>query len=103
MLKVARVMQRFEPLMRQRKFKEAESVLDEAIKSGYADREILDDQAFASLSGNRDFRAMAVQIRKRLKERPDAFRTLAELDDSTIDEVLAHIDSTQKKKTPPKN
>lgn len=40
------------------------------------------------------------KIRKRLKERPDAFRTLADLDDSTLDEVLAHINSTQKKKKP---
>ena len=36
-------------------------------------------------------------MRKRLKERPDVFRTLADLDDSTLDKVLAHIDSTKKK------
>lgn len=30
-------------------------------------------------------------IRKRFKERPDAFRQLAALDDNTLDEVLANI------------
>ena len=39
-------------------------------------------------------------IRKRVKERPDAFRQLAALDDNTLDEVLANIDSPQPKKKP---
>jgi len=39
-------------------------------------------------------------IRKRVCERPDAFRQLAALDDSTLDEVLANIDSSQPKKKP---
>jgi len=37
-------------------------------------------------------------IRKRFKERPDAFRQLANLDDRTLDEVLANLDSNQPKK-----
>jgi transcriptional regulator with XRE-family HTH domain len=40
------------------------------------------------------------KIRKRLKERPDAFRQLADLDDSTLDEVLANLDSNQPRKKP---
>ncbi len=39
-------------------------------------------------------------IRKRVCERPDAFRQLAALDDNTLDEVLANIDSNQPKKKP---
>jgi HTH-type transcriptional regulator, competence development regulator len=37
-------------------------------------------------------------IRKRLKERPEAFRQLADLDDRTLDEVLANLNSNQPKK-----
>jgi HTH-type transcriptional regulator, competence development regulator len=38
------------------------------------------------------------KIRKRLKERPEAFRQLADLDDCTLDEVLANLASNQPKK-----
>ena len=38
------------------------------------------------------------QIRKRLKERPDVFRTLADLDDETLDKVLAHAEKVSRKK-----
>ena len=38
------------------------------------------------------------KIRKRLKERPDVFRTLADLDDSTLDAVLAHAEKVSRKK-----
>ena len=37
-------------------------------------------------------------IKKRVCERPDAFRQLADLDDETLDEVLANLDSNQPKK-----
>ena len=39
-------------------------------------------------------------IRKRFKERPDAFRQLAALDDEKLNEVLANLDSIQPKKKP---
>jgi transcriptional regulator with XRE-family HTH domain len=38
------------------------------------------------------------KIRKRLKERPDAFRTLADLDDETLDQVVAHAEKVNRKK-----
>lgn len=37
-------------------------------------------------------------IRKRVKERPDAFRQLAHLDDETLDKVLANIDAGNSRK-----
>lgn len=37
-------------------------------------------------------------IRKRVKERPDAFRQLADLDDETLDKVLANIDAGNSRK-----